>query len=209
MLYISTARAATTKPIPITTVCSSRHSRHLQTTSFRPVVISSFLPEDRKNEGLLLRKSIKENIVSASLFRLFPNGLLNGKTENETGERYRQELKIATTNIEKLAGELSGGNQQKVVIGKWLSAEGNFFIFDEPTRGIDVGAKAEIYQLLDRLASEGAAILLISSEMQEVVGLSDRVYVMYEGEIVKELARDDISQEEIVAAAVGGARNKC
>ena len=96
-----------------------------------------------------------------------------------------------------------------VVIGKWLSAEGNFFIFDEPTRGIDVGAKAEIYQLLDRLASEGAAILLISSEMQEVVGLSDRVYVMYEGEIVKELARDDISQEEIVAAAVGGARNKC
>ena len=169
----------------------------------------AFLPEDRKNEGLLLRKSIKENIVSASLFRLFPNGLLNGKTENETGERYRQELKIATTNIEKLAGELSGGNQQKVVIGKWLSAEGNFFIFDEPTRGIDVGAKAEIYQLLDRLASEGAAILLISSEMQEVVGLSDRVYVMYEGEIVKELARDDISQEEIVAAAVGGARNKC
>ncbi|WP_243009046.1 sugar ABC transporter ATP-binding protein [Clostridium sp. AM58-1XD] len=166
----------------------------------------AFLPEDRKNEGLLLRKSIKENVVSAGLFKFFPKGLLNDRREAEIAERYRNELKIATTGVEKLAGELSGGNQQKVVIGKWLATGNQFFIFDEPTRGIDVGAKAEIYQLLDHLAAEGAAILMISSEMNEVIGLSDRVYVMYEGEIMGEFSHEEVSQEAIVAKSVGGVK---
>lgn len=166
----------------------------------------AFLPEDRKHEGLLLRKSIKENTISASLFKYFPNGILNGKKETEVAEKYRKELKIATTNVEKLAGELSGGNQQKVVIGKWLATDNKFFIFDEPTRGIDVGAKAEIYQLLDRLASEGAAILMISSEMNEVIGLSDRIYVMYEGEVMGEFNHENATQEAVVAKSVGGVK---
>ncbi|MEY8339148.1 sugar ABC transporter ATP-binding protein [Lachnospiraceae bacterium 62-35] len=165
----------------------------------------AFLPEDRKSEGLFLRKSIKENTVSASLFKFFPKGILNNRTEFNAAEKYKKELRIATTNVEKLAGELSGGNQQKIVIGKWLATDGKFFIFDEPTRGVDVGAKAEIYQLLDRLASEGAAILMISSEMNEVIGLSDRVYVMYEGEIAGEFKHDEVSQEVIVARGIGGA----
>jgi len=106
--------------------------------------------------------------------------------------------------VEKLVVELSGGNQQKVVVAKWLATESRLFIFDEPTRGIDVGAKAEIYQLLNALAKEGRGILMISSEMNEVVGLSDRVYVMREGEIAAELPRDGLSQETIVKFAVGG-----
>lgn len=168
----------------------------------------AFLPEDRKSEGLLLRKSIKENMISASLFKYFPKGILNGKIEAQVGETYRKELKIATTNIEKKAGELSGGNQQKVVIGKWLATDNKFFIFDEPTRGIDVGAKAEIYQLLDRLALEGAAILMISSELNEVIGLSDRIYVMYEGEVMGEFSHENATQEAIVAQSVGGVKTK-
>ena len=135
---------------------------------------------------------------------MFPNRLLNQKKENEAAEKARKELRIATPSVEKLVGELSGGNQQKVVIGKWLNTDSKFFIFDEPTRGIDVGAKAEIYQLLDKLAGEGAAILMISSEMNEVIGLSDRVYVMREGDVVKELMREELTQEAIVSYAVAG-----
>ena len=167
------------------------------------------MPRNRKENGIIKDMSILENGTIVSWPDLMRRGLLNHEKQRAEFNEEKAALHIKMGGENDSITSLSGGNQQKVVIGKWLSAEGNFFIFDEPTRGIDVGAKAEIYQLLDRLASEGAAILLISSEMQEVVGLSDRVYVMYEGEIVKELARDDISQEEIVAAAVGGARNKC
>ena len=164
----------------------------------------AFLPEDRKAEGLVLKMPISQNVVAASLDKVFPNRLLNQKKENEAAEKARKELRIATPSVEKLVGELSGGNQQKVVIGKWLNTDSKFFIFDEPTRGIDVGAKAEIYQLLDKLAGEGAAILMISSEMNEVIGLSDRVYVMREGDVVKELMREELTQEAIVSYAVAG-----
>ena len=164
----------------------------------------AFLPEDRKKEGLLLPMSIKENICSASLRNLFPNGLLNKKVELKEAERYRKEMKIATTNVNKVVGKLSGGNQQKVVVSKWLLTNAKFFIFDEPTRGIDIGAKAEIYKLLDRLASDGAAILMISSDINEIVGLSDRVYVISDGEMVKEIGRKDLTQETIIHYAVSG-----
>jgi ribose transport system ATP-binding protein len=165
----------------------------------------AFLPEDRKMEGLILQMPIKINIVSACLSKVFPNFLLNNVQEIRLGEQYRKELRIATPNVDKIVQELSGGNQQKVVIAKWLASGCKFIIFDEPTRGIDVGAKAEIYQLMDRLAGEGYAILMISSELGEVTGISDRVYVMREGEVVTELKRDDLSQEELVSWAVRGA----
>jgi ribose transport system ATP-binding protein len=165
----------------------------------------AFLPEDRKAEGLILQMPIKTNIVSAGLKKVFPNFLLNNTRETRIGNQYRQEMRIATPNVDKIVQELSGGSQQKVVVSKWLVSESKFIIFDEPTRGIDIGAKAEIYQLMDRFASEGVAILMISSELSEVIGISDRVYVMREGEVVTELGRDKFSQEELVSWAVRGA----
>jgi len=164
----------------------------------------AFLPEDRKTEGAHLRMPIRSNVVMASLNKIFPNLILNIRRERETAARYRGDLRIASPDVEKLVGELSGGNQQKVVVAKWLATDCRLFIFDEPTRGIDVGAKAEIYQLLNMLAKKGCGILMISSEMNEVIGLSDRVYVMRDGEITKELLRDELSQEEIIKYAVGG-----
>lgn len=164
----------------------------------------SFLPEDRKAEGLFLKKSIKQNISAASLFKLFPQGVIHAGAETKLAEDCRQDLNIVTSGVEKLVGELSGGNQQKVLVGKWLVQGSSLYIFDEPTRGIDVGAKAEIYRLLDKLAGEGAAVLMISSELNEVVGLSDRVYIMRDGEVVKEFQQSEISPEALVAYAVGG-----
>jgi len=163
-----------------------------------------FLPEDRKSEGLILPMSISENIVSASLRKIFRSGFLNSRRENEIGEKYVKSLKIATPDAQKVVGDLSGGNQQKVVVGKWLETGCKFLIFDEPTRGIDVGAKSEIYKLLDTLTQQGYGILMISSEMNEVIGISDRVYVMKEGEITGELTRDELTQERIMYYAVGG-----
>lgn len=162
----------------------------------------ALLPEDRKNEGLFLRMPIRDNIAAASLNKLFNNGIVQNNIATVTAQKYKDELKIATPDIYKLVGELSGGNQQKVVVGKWLATDCKFFIFDEPTRGIDVGAKAEIYQLLDDLAANGAGILMISSEMNEVINLSDRVYVMRDGEVVKEFDRIAVSQEAILAYAI-------
>ena len=163
-----------------------------------------YLSEDRKAEGLVLQIPIQENLVAASLSKVFKGGVLNGKIEDEIGKKYVSELRIATPNAEKLVGELSGGNQQKVVIGKWLETGWKFLIIDEPTRGIDVGAKSEIYKLLDRLVGEGYGILMISSEMNEVIGISDRVYVMKDGEITGEIGRDNMTQESIMHLAVGG-----
>ena len=162
------------------------------------------LPEDRKIEGLVLQMPIKENLTSASLGKVFRRGILHRKPEDEIGKKYVKELRIATPSADKLVGELSGGNQQKVVIGKWLETGCRFLIIDEPTRGIDVGAKSEIYHLLDRLAGEGYGILMISSELSEVVGISDRVYVMKDGEITGEVTRPNLTQEAIMRYAVGG-----
>ncbi len=161
-----------------------------------------FLAEDRKSEGLFLQMSVKENLVAASLKKTFPNFILKEKSESFLGDKYIKELRIATPNAEKIVKELSGGNQQKVVIGKWLETGCKFLIFDEPTRGIDVGAKSEIYKLMDSLAMQGYGILMISSELNEVIGISDRVYVMRDGEITGEIKRDDLCQENIMRYAI-------
>lgn len=164
----------------------------------------AFLPEDRKGEGLILDMPIKSNVVSAALTKVFPNYILDDRKESEIGNKYKDILRIATPDVKKLVGELSGGNQQKVAIGKWLNTECRFIIFDEPTRGIDIGAKAEIYQLMDDLVKEGYGILMISSELNEVIGMSDRVYIMREGEIVGELGKGELTQQGIMQKAIGG-----
>jgi ribose transport system ATP-binding protein len=165
-----------------------------------------FLPEDRKAEGLALILPVRENVVMASLRRLFPSGLINPRKESRVVNEYVRTLRIATPSILRIAKFLSGGNQQKVIVAKWLSTQARVFIFDEPTRGIDVGAKAEIHQLMNELVKQGAAILMISSELPEVLNMSDRIYVMRGGRIVRELQREEADQETVVRYAMGGAR---
>ena len=162
------------------------------------------LPEDRKRYGLALKSSIAWNTVAVSLKSVFPSGIVSERKNKKIAEDYVKLLKTSTPDVVRPVSQLSGGNQQKVVIAKWLSAKSDVIIFDEPTRGIDVGAKMEIYALMDRLASEGKAILMISSELQEVIGMSDRIYIMKDGVITGEVTRNQCSQEEIGRAMVLG-----
>jgi ribose transport system ATP-binding protein len=158
----------------------------------------ALIPESRKSEGLALIRTVSDNLAVAGLDRLFPNGLFKPSRAKRSAEELIGRLRIATPSPNQTVGLLSGGNQQKVVIGKWLAAEARLFIFDEPTRGIDVGAKSEIFALIDQLVAQGAAVLMISSEQAEIVHVCDRAYVMREGRIVGELARQQLSEENIV-----------
>jgi ribose transport system ATP-binding protein len=162
-----------------------------------------FSPEDRKQEGLCLALSVKENIERASLDRLFHSGFVSGKKENEVAQKYIRDLNIATPSPDREALYLSGGTQQKVVLAQWLCADSSILILDEPTRGIDVGTKVELYRMINQLARNGSAILVISSELPEVMGISDRIYVMCRGEITGELAREEATAEKIGAYAFG------
>lgn len=159
------------------------------------------LPEDRKVEGLALALSIRENIVISSLKAMNPSGIVAQKKEREVVQQSIRDLGIATSSMEKLAKFLSGGTQQKVVVAKWLLSQSNVFIFDEPTRGIDVGAKSSIYQLMDDLVGQGAAILMISSDLTEILGMSDRIYVMSGGSVVGEVDSADANQNDILQMA--------
>ena len=161
-----------------------------------------WVPEDRKQQGLVLGMNMKENASIAILQRisnLF--GVINLKQQNEIVKNYIKKLNIATSSMEKQVNELSGGNQQKVVLAKWLATKPKVLIMDEPTRGIDVGAKAEVHALISQLAKEGMAILMISSEMPEIMGMSDRVIVMCQGRITGEFDTADFDQEEIMTCA--------
>ncbi|HHY46518.1 MAG TPA: sugar ABC transporter ATP-binding protein [Firmicutes bacterium] len=164
----------------------------------------SFLPEDRKEQGLCLSLSVANNVILASLRRLFPHRITSPRREMNVTLDYVRKLRIAIPSPFRAVKSLSGGNQQKVVLAKWLCTQSKVFIFDEPTRGIDVAAKAEIHGLMNELAEQGAAILMISSELPEILGMSDRIYVMHEGRIVKEFTRDEATQEEILRYAMGG-----
>jgi len=163
-----------------------------------------FIPEDRKKEGLALILPVKENVVVASLKKLFPRGLINPAKQSKAVNEYIKALRIATPSIMRLTRFLSGGNQQKVVVAKWLCTQAKIFIFDEPTRGVDVGAKAEIHQLMNEMVKQGATILMISSELPEVINMSDRIYVMHEGRITKELDRTEADKETILKYAMVG-----
>jgi ABC-type sugar transport system ATPase subunit len=161
-----------------------------------------FIPENRKEEGAVIEMPIWQNIVHASLKRLFKYHLINRKIEIETAQKYQGELGIVAPSINKVLKFLSGGNQQKTIVAKWVCAECDFMIFDEPTRGIDVGARTEIYQIINELVSRGKAILLISSDMTELLGLCDRIYVMKDGRITAEFSRNEATQEKIMACCV-------
>lgn len=162
------------------------------------------LPEDRKEQGLVLNLPVALNIVTVSLRLIFSKIFINKKMIEQVAEKYIKELNIMTPSVNSIIKYLSGGNQQKVVIAKWLSTNSDVIIFDEPTRGIDVGAKMEIYALMDKLAAEGKAILMISSELQEVVGLSDRFYILFEGRVVSENKKGELSEQEIGMKMLAG-----
>lgn len=161
-----------------------------------------WVPEDRKGQGLIIGMSVKQNI-SLTILKQLSNliGAISGRREWSVANHYVQALAIATSNIGQIVGRLSGGNQQKVVLAKWLATEPKILILDEPTRGIDVGAKAEVHALMSRLAQQGMAILLISSEMPEIIGMSDRVIVLCQGRVTGEFPRAELSQETIMTSA--------
>lgn len=162
-----------------------------------------YLPEDRKTEGLILTKSVKENITLPTLKKKFSRGIiLNLGKEKQASEEYREKLRIKTPGINRQTKFLSGGNQQKVVFAKWLCSDAKIYIFDEPTRGIDIGAKSEIYQIINDLVAEGAAVIVISSELPEILGICDRVLVLKDGRISAEIDRADATQEKIMSHAI-------
>ena len=158
----------------------------------------ALIPESRKGEGLALMRSVGDNLVLSALRKLVPSGLFDPRRARRVSDDLIAKLRIVTPSARQTVAFLSGGNQQKVVIGKWLAAGAKLFIFDEPTRGIDVGAKAEIFALIDRLVAGGAAALMISSEQVEICHVCDRAYVMREGRVAGELSRAELTEENIV-----------
>jgi len=160
------------------------------------------VPEDRRNSGLLTGMTVRENITLPNLEHFSSSGLIRFRDEAAAAQASSENLKIKTPSVETPAASLSGGNQQKIVLAKWLALKPRVILFDEPTRGIDVGAKAEIYYLMRQLAADGVAILMISSDMEEILGNSDRVAVMHEGRVTGILERSDCTQEAIMRLAV-------
>jgi ribose transport system ATP-binding protein len=163
----------------------------------------ALLPEDRKRQGLVLSMNVRENITLAKLGAVSRFGQLRLGSERRVAKGFVTALRISTPHIDQKAINLSGGNQQKVVLAKWLNSDAKVLIIDEPTRGIDVGAKVEIYAFLQRLVEQGRAVIMISSELPELIGMSDRILVMREGRIAGELSRGEFSEERIVTYASG------
>ena len=165
----------------------------------------ALIPEDRKKQGLILSHSIAFNLTLTVLKQFMHGCFVNQHKQKEMIQYYIKKLKIKTPSADKIVGQLSGGNQQKVVIAKWLATHPKVIILDEPTRGIDIGAKAEIYQIIDELCSSGIAIIMISSELPEIINMCDRVYVVANGQIQGELSHDELTQEKIMKLATGRA----
>jgi rhamnose transport system ATP-binding protein len=166
----------------------------------------AYLSEDRRQRGLSMPQSVTANITLATLRRYVSRlRLLDSSAERSVADGFRRMLSIRTPSLDTPVDQLSGGNQQKTMFAKWLTTEPTVLILDEPTRGIDVGAKAEVHHIVDELARSGMAIVLISSELPEVLGMSDRVLVMREGRAVGVFGRDEATEERIVTAAMGAA----
>jgi len=166
----------------------------------------SLVPDDRKNEGLVLIRSVRENITACSLDKIMSHGFIDYKSEKVIVNSKIKQLNIKVSSLEQPVGTLSGGNQQKIVFAKMLETLPKILILDEPTRGVDVGAKAEIYQIMNELTEKGISIILVSTDLPELIGMSDRIIVMREGEIVKELGKEEVDQETILAYAAGGVK---
>jgi len=179
----------------------------------RPVAFSSpsaamnggiaYLPEDRHQEGLVLDFSIAQNVTLPILPRLFPRLLVRASVEREVAKEHTAQFNVRMTGVDQAVGALSGGNQQKVVLAKWLASGPRVLILDEPTRGIDIGAKVEVHRLIAELAAKGLAIILISSDLPEVLAMSDRIVVLHEGRVSAEIQKADATQERVMFAATG------
>jgi ribose transport system ATP-binding protein len=180
---------------------------HLNVTSAIKSGIG-LVPEDRKKEGIIKARSVAINMALPSMKNFTQAGLIQKSKLDKVALNVMSELNLRPLNIEKHIGTLSGGNQQKVIIGRWVAADAKVFLFDEPTRGIDIGAKSEIYNLIEKLAQEGKAIVVVSSEMPEIIRISDRVLVMREGKIATELVGDEINEENIAQYAINDVVNK-
>ena len=161
----------------------------------------AYVTEDRKGNGLILIQDVKENITLANLRAIAEHNVIDDNAEIKVANEYKTSLNIKTPSVEQLVGNLSGGNQQKVCLAKWLFVKPDVLILDEPTRGIDVGAKFEIYTIMNRLVAQGMSIIMISSELLEVLGMSDRVYIVSAGRIAGELPIGEASQEKIMRLA--------
>jgi ribose transport system ATP-binding protein len=164
----------------------------------------ALVPEDRKQQGVILEMAVRPNTTLAAVRRDAHAGIfLNRRLEETTAREMTERLNVRTPSLSQLVQYLSGGNQQKVALGKWLCLRPRVLLLDEPTRGIDVGAKQEIYRLMEELAGKGLAILFVSSELEEVLRMSDRALVMCQGRIAGELARDELSEEAVMRLATG------
>ena len=162
-----------------------------------------FVPEDRRQQGLVMDLSIARNVSLTRLRALARTGLIRSGAENSLAEEWAARLQLKYHRLGDSVGTLSGGNQQKVVLGKWLATSPKVLIVDEPTRGIDVGTKSEVHRLMSELAGQGVAVLMISSELPEVLGMADRVLVMHEGRLTAELSRAEADEESVIRAATG------
>lgn len=162
-----------------------------------------FITENRRDEGLFLKSSVRQNTVVVALKKILKHGFINYETERRVAEEYVDKLHTATPSVNQKAMYLSGGNQQKVVLAKWLYSDSDIVIFDEPTRGIDVGARREIYEIINSLVADGKTVVIVSSDMEEIMGISDRILVMYEGTIAGEVKKEDFTQNLITKYAVG------
>jgi rhamnose transport system ATP-binding protein len=168
----------------------------------------AYVPEDRHQHGLIMDFSIARNMTLPVLLRQANVlGLMNYRREREIAKDYSTQLHVRSSGIDQLVKALSGGNQQKVVLAKWLITHPKVLILDEPTRGIDVGSKAEVHRIISELASQGLAIILISSDLPEVLAMADRVLVMHEGHIAAEFSHADVDQEKVMFAATGQVSN--
>ena len=166
----------------------------------------AYVTEDRKDEGLLLNNPIYINTTLAKMDKVSKYNVLDLDLEVKVSNEYKQKLNTKCSNVMQNVGSLSGGNQQKVLLSKWMFADPDVLMLDEPTRGIDVGAKYEIYTIMNQLVAEGKSVLMISSEMPEILGMCDRVYVMYDGRIVAEFTKEQATQESIMSAILSSAK---
>jgi ribose transport system ATP-binding protein len=166
-----------------------------------------FVPEDRKLQGLFLNMAVRENVVISSLSEVSRFSFVNFPQADKLAREFIEKLKIRTPSVKQLVRNLSGGNQQKVIIARWLTLNPRILILDEPTRGIDVATKAEIHALMNQLAMDGVAVMVVSSDLPEVLGVSDRILVMRAGRVVAEFTRQEATQDDIMHAATGGKEN--
>jgi rhamnose transport system ATP-binding protein len=190
---------------PVTHGTIRRHGAPMAQGSPRDVIDQGivYVPEDRQKSGVILPMSIRDNITLPSIASLAKGIFLNDKAEKTLSERFRERLSIKCADLDQKVSELSGGNQQKVVIGKWLATTPDIIVLDEPTKGIDVGSKAAVHAFIGELVENGLSVIMVSSELPEVMGMADRIIVMHQGRMVRSFDRSDFSAEAIVAAATG------